>query len=184
MTPQSSKVLRANVSRQQAEIAFNSSGLRRLSWIYDLQPLRSIADLYIPFRLYRVSIERGSTRDIRWMALDLVFGGLDPFTFESLPAADDMNIVNNRNRLLPKLEDSTARSLLTTKIQRVLFQTGFFRMRGLNIQLEPAIEELHMPYWVGFFGANEKASIKVLDATRGVIEGEKFRRLVHEWLAS
>jgi hypothetical protein len=178
------KVLRPNVSREQAVAAFNSSGLRRLSWIYDFRPLRSIADLYIPFRLYQVSIKHGNTVDTRWMAIDLIFGGLDPFSFEAFPCAEDMDGINNKNRPQPLLEDSVARQILKTKIQRVLFQTGFFRMRNLDIELQPAIEQLHMPYWVGFFGANEKASIQILDATRRVMEGGKLRRYVYEWLLS
>lgn len=184
MSAQSMRVLRPNVSREQAVIAFNSSGLRRLRWIHDFRPLRSIADLYIPFRLYRVSIQRGNTLDTRWMALDLIFGGLDPFTFDSVPSANDIEVIADRNRPLPRLEDSAARRILTTKIQRVLFQTGFFRMRNLDIGLDPAIEELHMPYWVGFFGAKEQASIQILDATRRVMEGGKFRRFIYEWLLS
>ena len=164
--------------------AFNSTGLRRLRWFHDLRPLRSIADLYIPFRLYRVSIQRGNTFDTRWMALDLIFGGLDPFTFDTAPAVDAIEVISNRNHPLPLLEDSAARHILTTKIQRVLFQSGFFRMRNLDIELQPTIEELHMPYWVGFFGAKEKASIQILDATRRVMEGGKFRRFVQEWLLS
>jgi hypothetical protein len=55
-------------------------------------------------------------------------------------------------------------------------------MKNLDIQLEPVIDCLHMPYWIGFFGANETASIQILDATRRVMEGNKLRRFIYEWL--
>jgi len=177
------KVFRARVSRDDAVKAFNSHGLRRWSLARNLRPLRSVAELYLPFRVYRVSIRRGDTLDTRYMALDLLSGGLDPFTFDSEPDDSDTEMTITKNHPPAILDDTTANRVLTTKIQRVLFQSGFFRIKSLDIQLEPVIDCLHMPYWVGFFGAKETASIQILDATRRVMEGNKLRRFVYEWLA-
>src|SRR5437868_12174042 len=182
-TGQTMRVFRARVSSDEAVKAFNSHGLRRWSLLRDLRPLRSVAELYLPFRFYRVFIRRGNTLDTRCMALDLLSGSLDPFTFDSEPGESDTHLTISKNHPPAILDDPKARHILTTKIQRVLFQSGFFRMKSLDIQLEPVIDCLHMPYWVGFFGAKEAASIQILDATRRVMEGNKLRRFVHEWLA-
>jgi len=42
---------------------------------------------------------------------------------------------------------------------------------------------LHVPYWVGFVGRGEAASLVVMDAVRRQIEGVKARRLIGEWLS-
>ena len=181
-TVQTLKAFRARVSREDAVKTFDSRGLRRWSVARHLNPLRSIAELYLPFRIYRVCICRGDALDTRYMGLDLLSGNLDPFTFDSQPSDSDTHPVVSKNHLPPVLDDATAEHILTTKIQRILFQSGFFRIKDLDIQLEPMIECLHMPYWVGFFGAKETASIQILDATRRVIEGNKLRRSVYEWL--
>jgi hypothetical protein len=181
MPDQAFNSLKMNVSREEAIAAFEPNRLVR--WA-GTRPLRSVAELYVPFRLYQVVTRRGNTSDTRWMALDMLFGGLDPFTFAAVPGESEMVSVTTRNRPDPRLEDEAARSILRTKVQRVLFQTGFFRMAALDIEITPVIDELHMPYWVGLFGAGSKASIKVLDATRRVMEGAKFRHYVSEWLAS
>ncbi len=183
MPAQTVQVLKPHVSRDEAVSAFNSHGLRRWSWIHDFHPLRSVAELYIPFCVYRVSIRRGNTFDTRWMGLDLAFGGLDPFSFDSVPGDAEIDLISTKNHPPPVLDDAAARRILTTKIQRVLFQSGFFRMKNLGIELEPTIQQLHMPYWIGFFGAKENASIQILDATRRVMEGNKFRRFIYEWLS-
>jgi hypothetical protein len=184
MSSQHIRVLKANVSRSEAERAFAPAGVSRALGIQKLRPLRSVAELYVPFRAYKVSIRRGKTLDRRWMAIDLISGQLDPFSFESLPSVSEMEIVTSRNRPEVTVDDAAARTILTTKIHRVLFQSGFFRMKNLEIQFEPASVEFHMPYWIGFFGAGETASIKILDATRRVMEGGKFRSFIYEWLAA
>ena len=178
------RVLRSNVSRSEAVGAFEAAGINRLPGIRYLRPLRSVAELYVPFRLYRVSIRRGAAFDQRWMALDLVFGGLDPFNFEALPSEAETELITTRNRPSAALDDLAAQNILTTKIQRVLFQSGFFRMKNLQIQIDPASFDLHMPYWIGFFGSGDLASIRVLDATRRVMEGGKFRRFIYQWLSA
>jgi len=184
MNSQPIRVLKANVSRSDAARAFAPAGISRVLGIQKLRPLRSVAELYVPFRAYKVSIRRGNTLDQQWMAIDLLSGQLDPFTFESLPNDSEIEIVTSRNRPEVALDDATARTILTTKIHRVLFQSGFFRMKNLEIHFDSASVEFHMPYWIGFFGSGEAASIKVLDATRRVMEGGKFRSFIYEWLAA
>jgi hypothetical protein len=44
-------------------------------------------------------------------------------------------------------------------------------------------DELHIPYWIGFRGSDDRVRISVIDAVRRRPEGAKVRRLVEEWLA-
>ncbi len=61
-------------------------------------------------------------------------------------------------------------------------EPGFFRIRGLTIAAEPLQMEIHVPYWVGFFGSRARLKVVVLDAVRRQIEGGKATRLVEQWL--
>jgi len=42
--------------------------------------------------------------------------------------------------------------------------------------------DIHVPYWLGFFGGRENASLEVMDAVRRQIEGAKARALFEDWL--
>jgi len=43
---------------------------------------------------------------------------------------------------------------------------------------------IHVPYWAGFFGRGDAASLVVLDAVRCAVEGPKVRRLISGWLTA
>jgi len=51
----------------------------------------------------------------------------------------------------------------------------------LEIALEPI--ELHVPYWLGFYG-NAAARCRVLNAVRRRMEGAKASALFESWLAA
>jgi len=55
---------------------------------------------------------------------------------------------------------------------------------SVGIEAEPVGLELHVPYWIGFFGHGERAHVVVLDAVRRRLEGAKARALFEEWLGS
>ena len=46
-------------------------------------PLRSVADFYIPFRVFEVEINNAGKKDRRILGLDSVTGSLDPYYFET-----------------------------------------------------------------------------------------------------
>jgi hypothetical protein len=69
-------------------------------------------------------------------------------------------------------------------VQRVLFTTGFFRMRKLQISAEALPGEICVPYWVGFRGRGRLARLSVLDAVRRSVEGARVKFLLENWLAS
>jgi hypothetical protein len=175
--------LRPNVSREEAIRQFSS---RALGFLRDRfkGPLRSIADFYIPFRIFEVEIVNSGKRDHRLIAIDAVVGSLDPYFFEKPPTPNLLIEVETRNCLNASLHPDQAKHLMVTKVQRLLFTKGFFRMRNLAISVSPLAGEICIPYWVGFRGHGASASFDVIDAVRRQPEGARVRRLIHEWLTS
>ena len=57
-------------------------------------------------------------------------------------------------------------------------------MSGLEITATPLENELFIPYWLGFRGSGENASVTVLDAVRRRFEGAKVRRIVETWITT
>ena len=76
--------LKANVTREEATEQF-SSGMLDFLRETTFGPLRSVADFYIPFRLFQIEIRNGGKRDLRVFGLDAVNGSLDLYHFEQLP---------------------------------------------------------------------------------------------------
>lgn len=144
--------------------------------------LCSVALVHVPFRLYRVDIlNRGQTRRCH-VALDAVTGTLDPYEFEQAEDAT-LHEASVRNVLPVRLEEQRARELIEGKMRRIVFQTGFFRVRGLEIHAALMREDaIYVPYWLGFFGRGQRASLKVMDAVRGRPEGSRARALFEDWL--
>jgi len=176
--------LNPNVTREQAILQFSSTGIPRLFRNVAYGRLRSVAELYVPFRLYQVQImNRGKTEE-RLIALDAISGTLDPFQFDHIPTDAEMVSTESRNCPRAHLEDAFIAELLIAKLRRLLYSRGFFRMRDLRITATPLAQELHIPYWLGFRGSNGHARVAVIDAVRRRFEGAKMRRLVEAWLTS
>ena len=176
--------LRPNVSREEAEEQF-SSGLLDIPANHRSQgPLKSVADFYIPFQIFHVEIRNGDKRDERLFGLDAVNGSLDLYHFEQLPGERDVIYLESRNCSEPLLDEAEAKKIVAGKVQRLLFSTGFFRIRNLTILPEPVAGEIYVPYWVGFRGRGLGARFSVMDAVRRKIEGAKVRHLLQAWLTS
>jgi hypothetical protein len=170
------RCLRANVTQQEALTA-----LERRSGFLRGQ-LRQVAAAYLPFRLYRVDVlNRGSTKTALYAA-DAVSGVLDLYEFAAAPTQSELVTVTTRNAPTGRLAASLARELLENKVRRAIFQTGFFGVRGLQIQVHPLDVEFHVPYWLGFFGQGERAALQAMDAVRRTFEGAKARAVFSDWL--
>jgi hypothetical protein len=146
--------------------------------------LKSVADFYIPFRLFQVEILNGDKRDQRVFGLDAVNGSLDLYHFEQLPEEREVVYLETRNCSEPLLDEAEANKIVISKVQRLLFSTGFFRVRNLKISAEPVAGEIYIPYWVGFRGRGIRARFVVMDAVRRKMEGSKVRQLLQAWLTS
>ena len=172
--------LRPNLSREQALARLLPTPV--LGRLLGRGPLRSLADVYIPFRLYQVEIRNGGKYDRRLLALDAVTGTLDLYGFDHVPDAGETVEIETRNYPDARMEKDRACELVAEKIRRMLFLTGFFRVRDLALRVEPLDFEFHVPYWVGFFGWGQEARLVVLDAVRCTPEGPKMRALLQDWL--
>lgn len=175
--------LRLNVTREEATEHF-SSGMLDVLRKTAFGPLRSVADFYIPFQLFQIEILNGGKRDQRIFGLDAVNGSLDLFHFEQLPGEGEVRYLETRNCAEVLLGEAEARKIVIAKVQRLLFSTGFFRVRNLQINAEPVTGEIYVPYWVGFRGRGSLARLAVIDAVRRKPEGAKVRHLLQEWLTS
>jgi hypothetical protein len=176
--------LKPNVTREQAIQQFSPRGPTALFRSVAFGRLRSVADLYIPFRLFRAQITNRGVTEERLVALDAVRGTLDLYQFDHPPADAETLWLETRNHPMPELPDPAAIELVVAKLRRVLYSRGFFKMRGLEITPVPMADELHIPYWLGFRGSGRRARLSVIDAVRRRFEGAKLRRLVEEWLLS
>jgi hypothetical protein len=177
------QVLKPNVTQQEALRKFSGAGLSALYWRLRSGPLRRLADVYVPYRLYRVQYNIGRAAHTSLFAVDAVSGSLDLFTFPRVPDARDLVSMHTRNHIAPSLQQASAEALLRQKVLRVIFQQGFFKLR--NLQLEIALEplEMHVPYWLGFYG-NASLRCRAMDAVRRRIEGEKASAFFEAWLAA
>ena len=173
--------LKPNVNRAEAieKLRGGIAGLVR--WVQS-GALRSVADVHVPYRLYQVEISNAASRQTSWFALDAVSGSLDLYQFDRMPDEAELVQVETRNRPEPVLEDGQALRLLEDKLRRVIFHTGFFRIRGLRIRAELVSLDLHIPYWIGFFGSGESVRLRVIDAVRRRFEGAKARAFFESWL--
>ena len=178
------RTLTPNVTRDQAIAQFAATGFSKLFRNTAFGPLRSVAEFYVPFRLFRAHIVNNGVTDENLVALDAVNGTLDLFKFDHLPSDGETEPVETRNCAAAELEIPRATELLIAKLRRVLYSRGFFRMRGLSITATPLGDEIFIPYWLGFRGSGNDARVSVIDAVRRRPEGAKLRRLVEHWIAS
>lgn len=160
-----------------------SSGMAGLLSRAAAGPLRSVADAYLPFQVFRVEIRNGGKIEEHYFGLDSITGALDLYEFRRPPGAEDLVRIESRNCLPRSLDIMRGESILVDKVRRLLFSRGFFRIRELHIRVTPLIE-VHVPYWLGFRGRDERARMSVLDAVRRRPEGAKAREIFHTWLAA
>lgn len=183
MTTAYIQTLKPNVTQQEALRAFSSVRPSTLYWRIRSGPLRRIADVYVPYWLYRVRYNIGRAAHSTLFAIDAVNGSLDLFAFPRMPDATDLISISTRNYIAPLSQPSAAEGLLRQKVLRVIFQQGFFKVRDLNLEITLQPLELHVPYWLGFYG-DTVARCRALDAVRRRIEGAKATVLFESWLAA
>src|SRR5271170_6062347 len=127
------QTLKPNVSQDEALRKFASAGLGALYRRFRIGPLRRIAGVYVPFCLYRVRYQLGRTSQTRFFAMDAVDGSLDLFEFPGVPDNAQLVRLETRNVLRPDLSAKRAEELLAGKVQRVVFQQGFFKLREFKL---------------------------------------------------
>jgi hypothetical protein len=182
-TSTSIQALKPNVSQTAALRKFSAFGPGALLRQLRMGPLQRIAEVYVPFHLYRVDYDLGREHQTRLFAIDAVEGSLDLFEFPDTPAQDELSQIETTNALPTKLSDEAAQKLLREKVLRVIFQQGFFKLRDANLVTKRIPLDLHLAYWLAFHGTNT-VRCRVLDARRSRIEGTKAAALFENWLAA
>jgi hypothetical protein len=183
MTAASIRSLKPSVSQSEALHKFSSMGLGTLYRRLRIGPLRRVAEVYVPFYLYRVSYNLGRVSQTRFFAIDAVEGSLDLFEFPGVPDPSQFAEIETRNYLRPSLAEKRAEELLGDKVLRVIFQQGFFKLRDSNLACAREPIDLFLPYWLAFYG-DETPRCRVMDAVRRRIEGAKASAFFEEWLAA
>lgn len=177
------RTLRPNVTREEAIEQLSGGVVGTLRSLLQ-GPIRSVADFYIPFILFQVTITNAGKSETQILGLDSVSGSLDLYYFEKLPDSSQLISTDTRNCPQPQLDPERGREIVGEKVRRLLFQTGFFRMRGLRIHAEALPGEWCVPYWVVFRGRGSRAYLSVLDAVRRKPEGAKVRQVLESWLTA
>ena len=163
------------------ELALRKLGVSGVSrWLNG--PLQGVAEIYLPYRLYKVTVGDRGVQSARFYAGDAASGTLDPYEFITLPEAEAWVEVQTRNVHPARLDESESRRLILEKVRRLLFSRGFFRIVNPQITAELVKPEFYVPYWVGFYGSAQNLRTTVLDGVRQTIEGSKARHLVQAWL--
>jgi hypothetical protein len=144
--------------------------------------LLGVGEMYIPYRVYRVAVEDRRVRSARLLAVDAVSSTLDPFEFAEPPAEDRCVDIETRNHLPARLSESETQTAALSKVRRLLFSSGFFRLAKPVISAEVIVSDFHIPYWAGFYGEEKNIRVVLLDAIRGTIEGGKATHSVRAWL--
>jgi len=178
------RVLKPNVTQEEATRVFRSGGFSAAYWRIRNGPLQRIAEAYVPFWVYEVRYEVVGALNARIFALDAVHGALDLFEFPHVPRENELLTIETRNLLTPFLKPEAAEELLRMKVLRVLFQQGFFKLRALKVEITHMPAEVHLPYWLAFYGENRAAKCRVMDAVRRRIEGAKASYFFEQWLAA
>ncbi|MGE5140676.1 MAG: hypothetical protein ACM3JD_14505 [Rudaea sp.] len=173
--------LKPNVTREDALRHFSGT-FPWANWFHG--PVQSIADLYIPFRLFAVKVVNRGREESHIFGVDAAQGVLDPYEFQTPPAPADLISLDTRNVLPASLDPREAKALLLAKIQRLVFARGFFRLRDARFDAVEIPGQICVPYWVCFRGVEVQLRVSVLDAVRRRPEGAKVRRLIEEWLRS
>jgi hypothetical protein len=120
----------------------------------------------------------------RLFAMDAVDGSLDLFEFRTAPQEDELVTVQTRNCLTSSLTEERALEVLRDKVWRIVFQQGFFKMRDASLEIDVLPGEIHLPYWLGFYGVNNALRCRVMDAVRRRLEGAKASAFFEQWLAA
>jgi hypothetical protein len=184
MEMKSIRSLRPNVTREEAIRMFSAPGPASFLWKLRSGPLQRIADAYVPFNLYRVAYYMGGAPRSHLFALDAVDGSLDLFQFGAAPNDAETVRVSTRNHPAARLSSSKAEELLREKVLRLIFQQGFFKVRAVKLEIERLPGEIHLPYWLGFYGTQENLRCRVMDAVRRRVEGARASALFEQWLAA
>lgn len=174
--------LKSNTSRNQAIRKLMPAGPRGLVRAWLNGKLRGLADVYIPYRLYQLTIHDRRLESTRYYAVDAAMGVLDAYEFLA-PPPDEMFVeLATRNCHPVQLDETRTRQLAVHQVRRLVFSSGLFRVSDPVFAVRLLRPDFYIPYWLGFYGEQQNLRVVVLNAVRHTYEGTKVRRLVENWL--
>lgn len=174
--------LRSSTSRDQALRQLMPADVRGLFRTWLNGKLLGLADVYVPYRLYKITIEDCRRQSLRYYAVDAVTGTLDPYEFAAPPPDAMFAEVTTRNCHPVQLDEAETRQLAVQRVRRAVFSRGFFRISHPIFVTELLRPDFYIPYWLGFYGEPQNLKVVVLNSVRQTYEGSKVRRLVETWL--
>jgi hypothetical protein len=174
--------LESNMPREMALQKLALAGPRGMVRRWLKGNLHALAEVYLPYRLYRVVIEDRRLQSTRFYAIDAATGVLDPYQFASLPDANSFINIETRNCHPLLLGEKQTNQLAIERVRRSLFSGGFFRLNNPLIAADLVQTDFYIPYWAGFYGEEGNLKIAVLNAVRQTHEGSKLRQLIQGWL--
>jgi hypothetical protein len=171
------RCLRPRVSQEEAIAAFGGGmgGLLR-------GPLQRVAPIYLPFRFFEVEVENRGRLKRSCYAADAVTGTLDLYEFPAPPSEPEIVTLSSVNSIPMLVDEAKALELIVSKVERAVFLAGFFRVHHLHVRARRLPADVHVPYWLGFFGSGEQVRLRAMDAVRRQMEGSKARALFEDWL--
>src|SRR5438105_12392794 len=143
--------MRQQVRRYTAVEELSSGALTSMRALV-FGPLRSAADFYIPFQRCQVEISDRGKIDQRVFGLDAVSGSLDLYHFGQVPGPAEVVFLETRNCLPANPDEQRSQEILLGKVRRLIFSTGFFRVRDLRLSADLIPGEIYVPYWVCLSG--------------------------------
>jgi len=174
--------VRVNVSQEDALRQFAGGIAGRIAYAI-FGPLKTLAQVYVPFELFEVRITNNGTEQLSVVGLEAVNGVMDLFHFEMKSLERQRVQVPTRNDLKPVLDKSLGSRIVQDKVRRALYGKAFWTLRRCSIAVKPLDEILYVPYWLGFRGRGPQARISAIDAVRRQFEGAKLRQLVTHHLS-
>lgn len=171
--------IKPNLPRNAAVRMLRGTGMAGIVRHFWPGELRSVADAYIPLRIFRTEVRNADKSEIACFGIDAVEGSLDLIRFEG---SSDLIELQTRNWVGPILTESQLKDPLTDKVRRLAYRRGFFNLSDLEIRAEALTFGIFVPYWVGFFGNDGSLKVRVIDAVRGELAGPKVHALIENWL--
>jgi hypothetical protein len=177
----------SRLTRDQAAALLDSAapfGLGRILRRACTGPLRSIADVYVPFRIYRVETENALSLGARLIAVDCVNGTLDPYRFDFVPHESKLVCVQTKNSLKATLREEKTGEIASDHVLREIYRAEFLRLAPIRLRAELLSREFYIPFWIGFFGRREAVRLRALDGVSRRMQGAKACAFFMAWLSS
>jgi hypothetical protein len=174
------RTLKPVLERELALEKFSARGVSGLVRRCISGKLIGAAEIYIPYRLYKITVRDRIMSAVRFLAVDAACGIFDPIEIGNAPF--DYHLIETRNFLPSEVAETDTQAIVLSKARTVLFSAGLFRLREPEISVELVENDFHIGYWAGFYGSKKNMNIMVVDAMTRTIAGGKVTECVKKWL--